>query len=369
MRAASKYRLMYLIVAVIGYVVGSYIMPETLSNVTFSSEFLLSGAILQHPDWLRLFAATAIFFIVLPALYWQWPIKKAEQAKWKILIAFSLSSLVARYQYPEQIAQYFEFIMWLRYPIIAVILVIELYLMVTIIKALWQARTLKGDPRINAVKSFKGADNESELSQKQLDKEDKKQELAVVFAHEPASWFYAIPKFTKNHEKAIAQLNLQSANLWHFALILLALTALTWASYAVVAPWSETVAVFIAALIFYSAIALVANYRVSKHFSVYMQDSTLVLNNSWWGFLATDVDNIQSIELINAENTDKEAIQFGSKDVNLEIIFKSDSVPFYFSGLGMIKDKAEKIQLSVTQPEQLKNILDTYNNKSEGKAA
>merc|ERR1712078_970424 len=81
-------------------------------------------------------------------------------------------------------------------------------------------------------------------------KEAKKLELALMFAHEPASWYYALPRFSRNHVPAIANLHLWSAQWWHVSLVCVALVVATYASYLAIALWSETVAIVVATLVF-----------------------------------------------------------------------------------------------------------------------
>ena len=133
MRTPTKKRLQFFLVAITTYVLGFQFIPENLNyNGTITS---LTPLLL----------AIAGYFIFLPILHWFWVIKAGQQKAWKIILIFSLISLCARYSFPKDIAQYFEFIMFLRYPIIGVLLIIELYLMVMIIKGLWQARSLSGE--------------------------------------------------------------------------------------------------------------------------------------------------------------------------------------------------------------------------------
>ena len=82
------------------------------------------------------------YFGFLPALYWQWIIKAGKQKPWKMLLVLSLSCVCARYSFPENLAQYFDFITYIRYPVIAVLLLIEFYLMATLIRSISRINTI-----------------------------------------------------------------------------------------------------------------------------------------------------------------------------------------------------------------------------------
>lgn len=350
MRRAPKFRLLFLTLAVILYTFTNWLMPETLVSTSVSFSPGSDNFILARAEWQKVVFASTIYFVLLPILYWQWVIKVGEQPKWKILLVLSLSSLVARYQYPEQIAQYFEFIMYLRYPLIAVLLIIELYLMYTVIKSLWQARTLKGDPRVHGIIKFTEKLNNPDLDKKQKAKLERERDLSLAFAHEPASWFYAIPKFSKRHEPTITNLRLMSANFWHFCLITVGLTLATYATYVALVGFSETLALVVATIVFYCFIMFVANYRVSKHFSVYEMEQHLVVNDAWWGMLVMDINNIKSIEL-NETDVDKESLVIGREQANIKIELLEECD--FYTAMAMVKDKVDHVYLSVDNPSAL----------------
>ena len=125
MRLVVKKRLTFFAVAITTYVLGFNFIPQEL-NYDGSLNSILPVLL-----------ATIGYFVVLPILHWFLIIKANQDKAWKILIILSISSACARYSFPTSIAEYFEFIAWLRYPIMAVILVIELFLMYTIIKGIW----------------------------------------------------------------------------------------------------------------------------------------------------------------------------------------------------------------------------------------
>ena len=116
MRTIVKKRLQFLTVAAATFGAGFTWMPETIS---------LDGSIV---DMMPLLLGIVGYFILVPVLYWRWIIKAGQQKAWKIIISLSLSCLCARYSFPTNIAQHFDFITYVRYPIIAVVLIIEFYL-------------------------------------------------------------------------------------------------------------------------------------------------------------------------------------------------------------------------------------------------
>ncbi|MGI2219165.1 hypothetical protein ACRN94_19650 [Shewanella baltica] len=95
LRRPAKYRIYFLILMIIVYWLGFNLLPEQLT---------------QTSEQLSLAVVSALYFVLLPLLYWYWIIKIGAQKSWKILVILSLSSLMARLSYPPQIAEYFEFI-------------------------------------------------------------------------------------------------------------------------------------------------------------------------------------------------------------------------------------------------------------------
>ncbi len=132
-------------------------------------KYLSFESIWANTQWRNTLLVTLAYFVFLPVLYYFWIIRIGKQALWKLLLVLSL-----------------------------VLMVIEILLLVTIVKALWGARKLSGDPRIHMLEQYEG-DNIYEKGSK----EAKKLELALMFAHEPASWYYAIPRFSRNHVPAL----------------------------------------------------------------------------------------------------------------------------------------------------------------------
>lgn len=277
MRKSVKYRLLFLFIACVAYYLGFSFIPDTTDSTLGLYPVIV---------------ASMVYFALLPLLYWFMVIKAGKQKAWKLLIILSLSSAIARYSYPADIAKYFDFILWLRYPIMAILLIIELYLIVIIVKGLWQARNLAGDPRIGAIEKYD---------------DDKKQGLALTFATEPASWYYAIARLSKRHIKPLDKIVLWSGRAWHYLLLSTILVAIALTSYQLLVGWSETAAIMAATFVLYSFILLTANYRLSRYYSIYIQDNKLIINNSIFNFMVIPLDVIKSATVISSrdEETDK----------------------------------------------------------------
>ncbi|MBO1254669.1 hypothetical protein J3L16_03085 [Alteromonas sp. 5E99-2] len=325
MRKANKLRLYHLIFVVFIYTLGFQYMPTEIQAQSEKLLFILFSI---------------AFFLVIPVAHWFCIIKTGKQQLWRTIVPFSLSSFVARYTFPEEIATYFEFITWLRYPLMAMLLAIEFYLMYVVIKGLWQARHLKGDPRIIA------------LSQHS---DDKKRSMAFMLATEPASWFYAIPRFSKNHPEALANLNLLSAKRWHFLGVCLALVAITFMSYWLVSSFSQWGAVALAAFVLYGLVLLTANYRISRHFSCYIseydnQDKQLVINNSVWGLLCVPIAQCEKVEKGQFESKDnQDSLFLGRGEIaNVKITFSNEQV--YQGAMGQIPEAIEEVFIHLDEP-------------------
>ncbi|MGB1261690.1 MAG: hypothetical protein ACPG52_02175 [Cognaticolwellia sp.] len=344
MRTTVKYRLIFLLIAFTSYYLGFVFIPESTS-----------GALGLYP----VIIASIIYFLVLPILHWFLIIKAGQQKAWKILIILSISSAVARYSFPEDIAQYFEFILWLRYPIMAVLLIIELYLMYVIVKGLWQARNLTGDPRIGAIEKYD---------------DEKKQGLALTFATEPASWYYAIPRLSRKHIKALDNISLLSGKAWHYFLVIVSLVALATLSYQLLVDWSETAAIIAATFILYSFILLTANYRLSRHYSIYVQDDKLIINNSIFNFMVIPLADINAITLNSLEDNEKEnsassaknhaisneLLKIGrGKQHNIKITFTQPIK--YWGMMGAFVESFEQVLIEIEQPTQVITALEKIN--------
>ncbi|MDO6566378.1 hypothetical protein Q4561_04860 [Alteromonas sp. 1_MG-2023] len=328
MRKAVRFRVLYLLFAVATYVLGFTLLPETISS---SFDQILSAGFL------------IAYFVILPAAFWFCVIKIGEQKKWKIIIPFSIASVVARYSMPASLASYFELLSWVRYPVIAILLIIEFVVIYHVVSMLWKSRKLKGDPRINAL-----IDN--------IDADDKKREITLIMASEPASWYYAIPKFTRNHTATLANLSLLSAKRWHFALVLLGLVAVTWVSYSLLILWSEIAAIIVASVIFYGIISVTASHRISRRFSVYCHNKHLIVNATFFNLLFIPLSHLQTCKAGEWE-CDKEQLKIGRGMANIKLTF---STPVYwFTLMGTFCERPTEVYLCVDAPHELVNSLNT----------
>ncbi len=330
MRATIKYRLVFLALMVISFVIGVHWTPETLAS---------------DADKRALYLISALYFVLLPLSYWYCIIKKGAQKLWKLIIILSLSSLVARLSFPAEVAHYFEFIAWLRYPIIAVLLIIELYLVVSVVRGLFKVRKLKGDPRVGAVETYREGD-------------DKSLTIALIMASEATNWFYAIPWFSRNHPPAIANINLKSAARWHVWLMLTGCIVASCGSYFLLVSWSEWVAIIVSSIIGYTLMSMVANHRLSRYYSLYLMRDNLVINNSLWGFMVinlTDIADVTNQPLAEIHQEDSETISIGGGQSNVTI--KLNRPVIYHGGMGQLPEPMTVIHLSVDEPQQLINTL------------
>lgn len=334
MRRPIKFRLGYLVTILLIYVAGFQLIPEQLSTQT---------------DWLIFSVFALSYFLFIPVLYWFWVIRIGQQKKWKMIIPLSLGGLIARFSFPEDIAHYFEFIMWAKYPILAIVFALEIFVIVSVVKALWQARNMTGDPRVNIVSRF-GRDEEDE----------KKLTIALMLAYEPSSWYYFIPRFSRSQPKAVANLSLMSAKPWHIASVLSSLALLTVIVYQLLADYSEIAAILVSGFVFYGVIILSANYRLSRHYSVYFHDDKLILNNSMWGLMVIPTACIDSLEKGDWKKSDQtEALTFGrGKNSNIKIAFTQPQ--YYYSHMGQAKEQAECVYLNVEDPDVLLSSINQH---------
>ena len=335
MRTPIKKRLQFLTVAIIVYVIGFQFLPENL-HYNGSLESLMP-----------LLLALAGYFVLLPLLHWFWVIKAGQQKAWKIILIFSLSFLCARYSFPKDIAHYFEFIMYVRYPIMAILLILELYLMVMIVKGLWQARKLSGDPRIHTVEKYQ--DDEKKLA------------LALPMSWEPASWYYAIPRFTRKHTQSIGQLVTRSMATSHWLMLVSACFIVGILSYTLLIDWSEIMAFIFASLSFYTIIFVTANHRVAKKYSIYLLGDKLIINNAFMSFIIIDTQNISMINEGQWNKADdKEQLMLGQgSTANIELYFNEAET--YLATMGQFPEKVSKLWLHAEKPalfiEQLREVM------------
>ncbi|MFB2638053.1 hypothetical protein ACE02P_08490 [Shewanella bicestrii] len=369
LRRQAKYRIAFLVLMIAVYVLGFHLLPEQLTNTR---------------EALSLAVVTALYFVLLPVLYWYWIIKIGAQKPWKMLVVLSLSSLMARLSYPHELAEYFEFIAWLRYPIIAVLLLIELYLMVSIIKGLWQARKASGDPRLTIVEQYAAmAQPEPSAEAEKIESihpnkpsesglppsaDEKRLTLGLILATEPASWYYAIPYFSRRHPEAIGSLNLLSAKPWHALVIIVGLMAASAVSYSLLDGISHIAALFVSGLLLYSILLMAANYRISRYYSLYQRADKLIINNGMWGFMAVDFTQISELKLGHfsspVSQTSQEAptpsdaseiLTLGRGEANVQLIFKQPQV--YYGAMGQLPESLTVVNLVVEDPQALADTL------------
>ena len=329
MRVVVKKRILFFVLTIIIYILGFQFIPEKFK---YDGSF---GTVAP------LVIATFGYFILVPILYWFLIIKAGGQKAWKLLIILSISSLCARYSFPESIGEYFEFVAWVRYPIIAVVLVIEFYLMWAIINGLWQARKLSGDPRVHVWKKYKD--------------DDKKLALALPLAWEPASWYYAIPKFSKKHQKPVGHLQFVSASRYHWLSLTVLFIILSGLSYHFLVDWSEVAAVFVSSLLIYSIIFITANYRIARYHSIYIIDDQLIVNDAFFGFMVINIYQIKKVEVENEnaeqKNEGSEILIFGNNKAN-SVILNFISEQSYLGLLGISNEPTRQVRLNVDDPEQ-----------------
>ncbi|MDX1280099.1 hypothetical protein [Shewanella colwelliana] len=343
MRRSVKYRVLFLVSAILAYTIGFQILPEQLSG---------------DRSYLIVTGVSVVYFLLLPLLYWYAIIKVGEQKLWKLLIIFSLSSLMARLGFPAEIANYFEFIAWLRFPIIAVLLAIELYLIVSITRGLWQARKAKGDPRLTVINQY-GVDHEqtSPAADKPQLQDDKKLTLGYMLATEPASWYYAISYFSRHHASAIAHISSFSASRWHLLLLLSALMTAATGSYLALVNWSELTALFVAGFIAYGVVLLCASHRIARHYSCYLIDEKLVLNRGIWGMLVVKLTSITVVDLLDDNATrDKQALSLGRGQSNTRLMFNAPQL--YHGSMGQLTEWVSQVDVVLDNPAQFKTIIE-----------
>ncbi len=352
MRRPIKFRLFYLLIAVVVYTLGIKLMPETLEA--------------EH-SLLYVYIFSTFYFVVLPLTYWFCVIKASNLKAWKLIIAFSLSSLVARYSFPLELTEYFEFVMWIRYPLIAALIAVELYISFSVIRGLWNARKAAGDPRITAfnLNNNKSAKNDEEQSYGGLkgrlkstfkdNKQDSKVSIGVLVASEPASWYYAIPYFSRKHPKASVTLNSIMAKGWHFCLSMVGSVLGAVLSYYLLFEFSIYLAYFVAGLFAYGFIFIVANYRVAKNYSVYIKGEQLIINSGMWSFFCINLSDISDVEIGNEEIGSEEKVLGNRIGSHIKLQFKTKQM--YFSPFNIAPEQFDSVNVFVDKPETLKEAL------------
>lgn len=325
MRRDVRYRVLFFVVALVLYSGGWQLLPDQLTS---------------HQSYVLFLTIAAGYFLLLPYLYWRWVIVAGDQKAWKIIIVLSSSSLVARLTFPEVFAQYFDFLAWLRYPVIAILLLIQLFLFVHIVRQVWSVRHLKGDPRGHALESIAQAD-------------DKQRDLALLLVYEPAAWYYAIPFFSRHHLPVLGHIRLWSGRLWHLITVFTALSVASTVSYLLLLQWSEVAAITVSALIGYTFITALANYRVSKHYSLYIQDERLVINDNFLNFMTVPLGEIESAEAgeWNRQQHGESLVVGKGGKLNLKLTFTQPQT--YFAWMGTFQNGFGHMYLCVDKPIQI----------------
>lgn len=332
MRKVTRYRLVFVVLAICLYTIGVKLTP---------AQFL------PEHNWPVFAGLFALYFAVIPALHLLLVILATQQKWWKLLIPFSTSSLVCRYSMPTELAGYFEFISYLRYPLVAILLVIELAIVYHVVRMLWKCRTMQGDPRASAIRAMNNED-------------EKKRTTAILFAYEPATWYYLLPFLSRNHVPTLAHLRLSSSSLLMLFVLIVGLILMTSGLYYFLAMWSELVAIIVSSLVGYSLIYLIANYRISKHHSVYVLDDHLVINNNFLNLMVIPLKQISHVEVNTFEQPSSEALCLGKGTPNIKLILSSPSC--YYGMMATLTDSVSEVYLSVDNPESIsalnKNQID-----------
>lgn len=334
MHSTTQYRLIYLLMAITIFAVGGYLVP---------------GALDTHRQVLVTAMVAAAFFVLVPALHVYLVIVKGKQKWWRLIAPFGLGILVARYTFPDTLTSYLDFMSWVRYPFLAIIIALECFILYQVISSLWKARKLKGDPRIHVLAS-------------QTHQNEKMQDMAIMMAHEPASWYFAVPRFSRQLPKAVANVNLYSASRWFSLVGLGALLLATAASYLLLNNVSHIAASVVSVLVGYSLISLVANYRISRYYSLYFTPTHLVINPTFFNLLVAEIASIQSVKAGSwPKDTLNDERVLGRGTANLCIEFSSPVT--YTTFMGTARDEVSRVYVCVDNPQSVVASLSAAHQK------
>lgn len=105
---------------------------------------------------------------------------------------------------------------------------------------------------------------------------------------------------------------------------------------------------------------LVANYRISRHFSIYRHQDNLIINNSVWGFISIRIEDIKSVDLgCYLRKDDKEELHFGyGESSNIKLSFIRPQI--YFGGLGQLSGRVKDIDMHVSDAQVLVDYIQEY---------
>ncbi|MCL1146959.1 hypothetical protein L2747_13215 [Shewanella marinintestina] len=352
MRRSVKYRLLFLLSAIVIYCIGFQWLPESMQGANALGLTI---------------AIAASYFVLLPAMYAYCIIYVGQQHWWKMLVVFSLSSLMARFSFPAELASYFEFIAWLRYPIIAVLLLLQVTLVYRVIKSLWQGRKLPGDPRLHIHDAVQG----KVLSEKALQAHG----VAMTLAMEVVNWFYALNHLTRQHPQSLCKLQLLSASPWHYLLANIVIISSAVFSYWLLASWSMIAAILVSSFIGYCLVMARANYRLARYYSVYIHQQYLVVNAGVWGFTMLPLSDIEEVNVgnygrnkavtnkhskeqinnIHKTESNNEQLHLGRGESNVQIKLKS--LQRYYGAMSMLPEDIEQLYLHVDKPEAISQLI------------
>ncbi|MEW9799534.1 hypothetical protein [Alteromonas sp. CYL-A6] len=335
MRKPVRLRVTYLVIALFSYLTGLMLLPESTS---------------AYGQPLVSYLYLLLLFVLLPTLFILLVVKAGQQKPWKVVIPLSLGAVVARYALPTELAGHFYIVSYLRYPIIALILLIELAIVYHIVAALWKARHLKGDPRVHAIINHGG--------------DEKKQSLALLMASEPASYYYALPHLTRCHPSPLTHIQLLSAKRLHLTAMLSTLVMLTVTLYLILSTFSELIALIVASVIAYSVVSLTASYRISRHFSCYLLNNILVINANFFNTLCVPVSDIAEAEagLWPRETLADDVVIGRGENANLKLTFKTDVA--WLTMLGTFCDKVRNVYLVTDTPDNAASILQALSSQA-----
>ncbi|MGL5668347.1 MAG: hypothetical protein ACRDD9_19745, partial [Shewanella sp.] len=198
--------------------------------------------------------------------------------------------------------------------------------------------------------------------------DEKRLTLGLILATEPASWYYAIPYFSRRHPEAIGSLNLFSAKPWHALVVIVGLMAASAVSYSLLDGISHIAALFVSGLLLYSILLTAANYRISRYYSLYQRADKLIINNGMWGFMAVDFTQISELKLGHFSSPVSQASQddvtpsdapeiltLGRGEANAQLIFKQPQV--YYGAMGQLPESLTVVNLVVEDPQALADTL------------
>ncbi|MBM7074115.1 hypothetical protein JQC92_19100 [Shewanella sp. 202IG2-18] len=232
---------------------------------------------------------------------------------------------------------------------------------------MWGARKAKGDPRLTALDIYQNqtAENDQQAFDSKYQKlkqklNDSKSEglktASITLASEPASWYYAVPYFSRNHTPSVGKINSVMASFYHVALISLVLVGTAIASLGWLVDIYEYFAYFVAVVAIYSLIFVIGNYRAARHFSTYIHDDYLVVNQGLWSVSRFKLAEIKSIN-VSDKAPSKDELTLGKiRHNSVKIEFSKPQT--YFGMLGTLPEEIESIRLAMAEPEEFARTIE-----------